>query len=46
MKPDLVAPIVEKVGVDWMANVGGFIHSDPDGTMAGALKMRKAIDTL
>lgn len=46
MNPDLVAPITEKIGVDWMANVGGFIHSDPGGTQAGALKMRKAIDAL
>ena len=44
MNPDLVAPITEKIGVDWMANVGGFIHSDPGGTAAGALKMRKAIE--
>lgn len=46
MNPDLVAPITEKIGIDWMANVGGFIHSDPGGTQAGAMKMRKAIDAL
>ena len=46
MNPDLIAPITEKIGVDWMANVGGFIHSDSEGTAAGAMKMRKAIDRL
>ena len=46
MNPDLVAPIAEKVGMDWMANVGGFIHSDKKGTKAGSLKMRKAVDSL
>jgi ribulose-bisphosphate carboxylase large chain len=46
MNPDLVAPITEKIGVDWMANVGGFIHSDPQGSEYGARKMRKAIDSL
>jgi ribulose-bisphosphate carboxylase large chain len=46
MTAELIAPIVEKFGVDWMANVGGAIHSDPKGTIAGALKIRKAIDNL
>lgn len=46
MHPGLVAPITERFGVDWMANVGGFVHSDPAGTKAGSLKMRAAIDSL
>ena len=46
MHAGLVQPITEKFGVDWMANVGGAIHSDPDGTKAGSLKMRQAIDSL
>ena len=46
MHPGLVEPITERFGVDWMANVGGFVHSDPDGTRAGSLKMRAAIDNL
>jgi ribulose 1,5-bisphosphate carboxylase large subunit-like protein len=46
MTPDHVGPITDKIGVDWMANVGGFIHSDPGGTEAGTLKMREAIDKL
>lgn len=46
MTADLVKPIVEKFGVDWMANVGGAIHSDPGGTIVGAQKIRSAIDRL
>lgn len=46
MTADLISPIAEKFGVDWMANVGGAIHGDPNGTTAGALKIRKAIDNL
>lgn len=46
MTAELVAPITEKFGIDWMANVGGAIHSDPQGTTSGALKIRKAIDHL
>jgi len=39
-----VAPIVEKFGVDWMANAGGSIHGHPQGTRAGVKKIRDAID--
>jgi ribulose-bisphosphate carboxylase large chain len=46
MTAELIPPIVEKFGNDWMANVGGAIHSDPGGTRAGALKIRRAIDAL
>ena len=46
MTAELVAPITEKFGIDWMANVGGAIHSDPQGTTAGATKIRRAIDSL
>jgi ribulose-bisphosphate carboxylase large chain len=46
MNPDLVQPITDRFGIDWMANVGGYIHSDPEGTKAGSLKMRRAIDNL
>ena len=45
MTAELIPPIVEKFGVDWMANVGGAIHGHPDGTLAGARKIRDAIDT-
>ena len=44
MTAELIPPIVEKFGVDWMANVGGAIHGHPDGTLAGARKIRDAID--
>lgn len=46
MHAGLVQPITERFGVDWMANVGGAIHADPNGTKAGSLKMRQAIDAL
>lgn len=46
MTADLIQPIVDRFGIDWLANVGGGIHSDPAGTTAGALKIRKAIDSI
>ena len=46
MTAELIPPIVEKFGIDWMANVGGAIHGHPDGTLAGARKIRNAIDAL
>jgi ribulose-bisphosphate carboxylase large chain len=46
MTAELIPPIVDKFGVDWMANVGGAIHGHPDGTLAGARKIRNAIDAL
>lgn len=46
MTAELVKPIADKFGVDWMANVGGAIHGDPDGTIAGARRIRRAIDAL
>ena len=46
MTAELIPPIVEKFGVDWMANVGGAIHGHAQGTLAGTKKIRKAIDAL
>ena len=46
MTAELIPPIVDKFGVDWMANVGGAIHGHPEGTLAGAQKIRRAIDAL
>jgi len=46
MTAELIPPIVEKFGIDWMANVGGAIHGHPDGTLAGTQKIRRAIDDL
>lgn len=42
--PGLTDWVREKVGNDFMANVGGAIHGHPDGTLAGAKAMRQAID--
>ncbi len=44
MHPGLVDHVTEKVGPDYMANVGGAIHGHPSGTLAGAKAMRQAID--
>jgi ribulose 1,5-bisphosphate carboxylase large subunit-like protein len=46
MTAELIPPIVDKFGVDWMANVGGAIHGHAEGTLAGASKIRNAIDNL
>lgn len=46
MHSGLVQPIYERFGKDWMANVGGAIHADPEGTRAGSARMRAAIDNL
>ena len=42
----LTKMVTEKVGPDYMANVGGAIHGHENGTLAGALEMRKSIDDL
>jgi len=41
-----IEPIVEKFGVDWMANAGGAIHGHPGGTRAGVKEIRDAIEAL
>jgi ribulose-bisphosphate carboxylase large chain len=46
MTAELVQPIVDKFGIDWMANVGGSIHSDPNGSASGARKIRAACDNI
>lgn len=46
MKPDLIAPITEKFGVDYMATVGGYIHGHPEGTLAGVKEMYRAIQNI
>ena len=33
-----------RLGINYMANVGGGIHGHPDGTLAGAKSMRQSID--
>lgn len=42
--PGLTADITKKVGIDYMANVGGAVHGHPDGTTAGARAMKQSID--
>lgn len=42
--PGLVNRMNRKFGVDYMANVGGAIHSHPGGSLGGARAMRQAID--
>lgn len=46
MTAELIKPIHDKFGVNWMANVGGAIHGHPEGTTVGARKIRDAIDSL
>lgn len=44
MCAELIEPVNERFGVDYLANVGGAIHGHPDGTKAGAQKIRDEID--
>jgi ribulose-bisphosphate carboxylase large chain len=46
MTAGLIKPITNKIGVDYMANVGGAVHGHPGGTLAGAQEIRQAIDIL
>lgn len=41
-----IQPIVDKFGINWMGNSGGGIHSHPQGSTAGARKIRNAIDAV
>ena len=44
MTPDKISPIVEKIGRNWMASSGGYIHSHEGGTRAGCEAMREAVE--
>jgi ribulose-bisphosphate carboxylase large chain len=46
LNASLIKPIVDKFGVDWLGNSGGGIHGDPQGTTAGARKIREAVDAI
>ncbi len=46
MNSSLVAPITDLFGCDYMATVGGAIHSHPGGTRAGTEEMRKAVEAV
>lgn len=42
-QPGLTKMVTEKIGIDYMANVGGAIHGHPDGTLSGAKAMKQSI---
>lgn len=42
--PGLTDLVREKVGDNFMANVGGAIHGHPKGTLAGTIAMRQSLD--
>ncbi len=44
--PSITQEVTDKVGINYMANVGGHIHGHLEGTKAGALAMRNSIDNL
>lgn len=44
MNPGLVGYVNERIGTNYMANVGGALHGHPSGTYSGCLAMRQAID--
>jgi len=44
--PSITQEVTDKVGINYMANVGGHIHGNPNGTRAGAQAMRDSIDNL
>jgi ribulose-bisphosphate carboxylase large chain len=42
--PGLTKWVTDKVGTDYMANVGGALHGHPTGTLSGAKAMRQSIE--
>jgi ribulose 1,5-bisphosphate carboxylase large subunit-like protein len=44
MTAELIPLITEKFGYDYLANVGGAVHSDPRGIKESVKKLRKAVD--
>jgi ribulose-bisphosphate carboxylase large chain len=44
MHPGLVNHITNDFGPEYLANVGGALHGHPEGTEAGVMAMRQAID--
>ncbi len=44
MTKELIPGIREKFGNDWMANVGGAIHTHPDGIEKAVKELREVID--
>lgn len=46
MKPELVEPITNICGIDYMATSGGWIASHPGGIGKGVAAMRKAVESV
>jgi ribulose-bisphosphate carboxylase large chain len=44
LHPGLVPPLVKFFGRDFVIQAGGGIHGHPNGTIAGAMAMRQAVD--
>ncbi len=44
MTKELIPGIREKFGNDWMANVGGAIHTHPEGIEKAVKELREVID--
>jgi ribulose-bisphosphate carboxylase large chain len=44
LHPGLVDKITHLVGNDYLGNAGGAVHGHPEGTLAGAMAMRQAVD--
>jgi len=44
MNSDLIPKVTARFGINYLANVGGAVHSDPDGISSAVKSLRKAID--
>ena len=44
LHPGNIAPNLEGYGMDCIVQAGGGVHGHPDGTVAGAIAMRQAVD--
>jgi ribulose-bisphosphate carboxylase large chain len=44
MTAELIPRVTEKFGIDYLANVGGAVHTHPDGIRAAVRILRNAID--
>jgi ribulose-bisphosphate carboxylase large chain len=44
LHPALVPPLMDFFGVDFVIQTGGGIHGHRDGTKAGAMAMRQAVE--
>jgi hypothetical protein len=44
MTAELIPKVTEKFGIDYLANVGGAVHTHPDGIRAAVRILRNAID--